>query len=215
MNASFHPSDELLVAYGTGSLDEATALLLATHLALCPRCRAEVARVECLGGSLLDDLPPADMADGALAAVLARLETPVLSVSPPRRAGTPGLLPRPLRDYVGDGLESLPWKRMVTGIEQAVILERRGIRARMFRIGSGVAIPKHGHDGMELTLVLQGGFADDAGHYRRGDVAAADSAIVHHPVADKGESCICLAVTDAPLKLTGLVGRLVNPFLNL
>jgi putative transcriptional regulator len=38
---------------------------------------------------------------------------------------------------------------------------------------------------------------------------------VHRPVVDSDEECICLAVLDAPLKLTGMIGRLVNPFLRM
>jgi putative transcriptional regulator len=34
----------------------------------------------------------------------------------------------------------------------------------------------------------------------------------HTPVADDDEDCICFAVTDAPLRLTGPVGRIVQSF---
>lgn len=212
MSATFHPSDELLVAYGAGSLDEAASLLVATHLALCPRCRAEVGRIEALGGAVIEDLPPTDLGPDALASVLARLDQPL---QPAKRARPVAGLPAPLRDYLPADMEALPWKRLAAGIEQAILLQTRGIRARLLRIGAGIVVPEHGHGGMELTLVLQGGFADFGRDYARGDVAMADQQIVHSPVADGGETCLCLAVTDAPLKLTGLVGMLVNPFLDL
>jgi len=67
---------------------------------------------------------------------------------------------------------------------------------------------------MEMTLVLAGGFSDDFGHYRRGDLATADASVAHRPIADLDEECICLVVTDAPLYLTGRVGRVMNLFLN-
>lgn len=214
MSASFHPSDELLVAYGAGSLDEAAALLVATHLALCPACRTEIGRIEALGGAILEDLAPADLSVDALAAVLARLDSPA-PPSPRRPTARASGLPRPLRDYVPDGLDALPWKRLATGIEQAVLVRGRSCRARLLRIGAGIVVPEHGHGGMELTLVLQGGFADCGKGFARGDVAMADEQVVHSPMADGGETCVCLAVTDGPLKLTGLVGLLVNPFLDL
>lgn len=215
MSASFHPSDELLVAYGAGSLDEATALLVATHLALCPCCRDVVEKVEFMGGVMLDDLPPSDLAADALASVLNRLESPA-----PRRKAAPvppalAAFPAPLRTYLGSGLDGLPWQKLSAGMEQAVLLDTGVARARLFRIAEGVAIPEHGHEGMELSLVLQGAFSDHAGHYRRGDVASADGETVHRPVVEGGETCLCLTVTDAPLYLTGLLGRLMNPFLKL
>ena len=83
------------------------------------------------------------------------------------------------------------------------------------RIKAGTAMPLHSHDGHELTLVLAGGFSDDDKHFLPGDVAVADASVNHRPVADPGEDCLCLAVTDAPLRLTGPFGRLLNPILRI
>jgi putative transcriptional regulator len=216
MSATYHPSDELLVAYGAGSLDEAASLLVATHLALCPRCRAEVGRVEALGGAVIETLPPSDLGADALASILARLDQLPEPIMPRRPTAALSGLPSPLRDYLPTtSMDALPWKRLAAGIEQAILLQARGIRARLLRIGAGIVVPEHGHGGMELTMVLQGGFADLGRGYARGDVAMADQQVVHSPMADGGETCLCLAVTDGPLKLTGLVGMLVNPFLDL
>jgi putative transcriptional regulator len=183
-------------------------------MALCPRCRTEVARIETLGGALLEDLAEAEMADDALATVLSRIKAPSPRVAATRERG-PAFFPRPLRDYVTGDLDGLPWKRLGNGIEQIIFLQNRNIRARLLRIAAGVAVPEHGHAGTELTMALQGGFRDLGNSYGRGDVATADCETVHSPAADRGETCICLAVTDAPLKLTGLIGRLLNPFLDL
>ena len=35
----------------------------------------------------------------------------------------------------------------------------------------------------------------------------------HTPVATLDRECICLAVTEGPIQLTGFLGRLLNPFL--
>lgn len=224
MSASFHPSDELLMAYGAGSLDEATALLVASHLTLCPRCRSEVARIEAMGGSFLEELPPAAMGGDALAGILAKLDdtpapTPPTLRRKPAQTATSAkagpLIPAPLRGYLGGGLENVRWKRLTDGLEHALVVQSGRTRARLYRIAPGIPIPEHGHGGAELTLVLQGGFSDHAGHYLVGDVACADDDTIHHPVADADGHCICLAVTDAPLRLTGLVGRLISRFLNL
>ena len=75
--------------------------------------------------------------------------------------------------------------------------------------GPGRVMPSHTHDGSEVTLVLRGGFSDPTGHYRRGDIAIADRDLDHHPRADDDEDCICFAVIDAPLRLTGPLAPLV------
>jgi putative transcriptional regulator len=60
--------------------------------------------------------------------------------------------------------------------------------------------------------VLAGGFSDGDGHYVRGDLSFSDGEVDHSPRADDDGECICLTVTDAPLRLTGPLMRFLNPF---
>ena len=41
----------------------------------------------------------------------------------------------------------------------------------------------------------------------------ADGSLDHRPTADPGQDCLCLTVTDAPRRLTGWIGRWLNPFI--
>ncbi len=217
-----HPGDDLLIAYAAGSLEEPVALVVATHLALCPRCRREVDRLEALGGVLMEANEAEPLEEDSLKRTLARLDEaapdePVKPAVRPAARSTEGipLVPRPLRDYLGEGLDQLDWTAF-RGLEKVELLpECSSHRTRLMRIKSGTAMPTHTHEGSELTLVLAGGFSDEYGHFLRGDVAEVDSSVNHRPVADPGEDCLCLAVTDAPLRLTGPLGRLLNPFLRI
>lgn len=218
MMPQHHPADDLLIAYAAGSQEEPLALVVATHLALCPRCRTEVERLEELGGVLLDEQVSEPLSAASLERALARLDE-ATPEQPARRAveAVPAdpRVPRPLRDYLGAGLDRLDWTSY-RGLEKVELLpEAHGLRTRLMRIKSGTAMPAHTHEGSELTLVLAGGFSDEHGHFLRGDVAEADASVDHQPVADPGEDCLCLAVTDAPLRLTGSLGRLLNPFLRI
>ena len=76
-------------------------------------------------------------------------------------------------------------------------------------------MPVHTHRGREYTLVLAGSYRDNGSHYGPGDVSLKDASDVHRPVVAGDEDCVCLAVLDAPLRLTGMLGRLVNPFLRM
>ena len=76
-------------------------------------------------------------------------------------------------------------------------------------------MPDHSHHGTELTLVLKGAFQDEDGYFARGDIEIADSDVQHIPVADIHEDCICLAVTDAPLRFTRLMPRLLQKFVRI
>jgi putative transcriptional regulator len=73
---TYHPGGERLVDYASGALPEPLALLVATHLALCPRCRRATAELEAVGGALLEGLAPAPLAADRRPRALARLENP-------------------------------------------------------------------------------------------------------------------------------------------
>jgi putative transcriptional regulator len=222
-----HPSDALLVAYGAGSLGEGLSLAVAVHLAQCPDCRATLAEVEALGGALLEDLPPAPLESLSLSATLDRLEREEAPGNPckamrirPRCSRPAGpaaaSLPGPLRSYV-PSLETLSWQRLAPGVRRVELLPRTssGGAAQLLRIAPGTALPHHGHGGLELTVVLSGHFADELGRYGPGDLAEVDGDTNHQPIADSHRDCICLIATDAPLRFTGLMGRLMQPFIGL
>jgi putative transcriptional regulator len=80
--------------------------------------------------------------------------------------------------------------------------ERRpgGRTTLLFRIAPGGSFPIHGHGGLELTLVLDGGFTDSQGHFAAGDVAEVETGTDHQPVIDTGRDCICLVSLDGPLE---------------
>lgn len=219
--ASHHPNDGLLIAYAAGTLDEPLALLIATHLALCPACRSTVSGYESLGGVLLDDIEPTAVSDQALERLFDRLDEPEPVEALRREPGaaaplpTESFIPQPLRDYLDAPVEALSWRGLGSVSEIELLPGFGDYKTKLMRIKPGTAVPLHTHQGTEVTLVLDGGFSDASGHYQRGDVAFADQAVNHQPVADPGGDCICLAVTDAPLRLTGPIGRLLNPFLRL
>jgi putative transcriptional regulator len=212
----FHPGEELLQAYAAGHLEEPLALLVATHSALCPECRRQIGELEQVGGALLDSLKPCALSDDSLQAVLSQLdEAPVeFDIPASRSSQAEGDLrvPQPLRGYLARSLEELDWRGRVPVSEVALLPEQDAFKTRLLKIKAGAAVPQHTHEGAEITMVLSGGFSDSQGHYLRGDVAIADTSVDHRPVADPGEDCVCIAVTDAPLRLTGPVGRWLNYF---
>ena len=212
-----HPSQARLLDYASGSLPEPVALLVATHVALCPLCRRGLAELEAVGGALLEALPPEPVADDSLARLLARIDRPAPPAEPVAGAAPAVaelVLPQPLRDYVGS-LDRVAWRHLGPLSEARLLTGFEKFTTRLLRVTPGTALPHHTHAGSELTLVLQGGFSDVTGHYLRGDVCEADSAVDHRPVADWDEICLCLAVTDAQLRLTGWLGRLLNPFIRI
>ena len=211
--AYYHPTEEMLLAYATGAQNAATSLLVACHLTYCPQCRKSTAFFDAVGGALLEQGMPSEIEDSD--GVLVRVRVP----APPAGATAHAelvdddmILPRPLRLLTGCAAANLPWRRIITGISEVPLDFGGGAQARLMRIQPDHGIPRHTHEGTEATLVLDGAFSDAAGHYECGDVALADGTVDHRPIADPGPACICLAVTDAPLRFTGILGRVAAFF---
>ncbi|MBB99375.1 MAG: transcriptional regulator [Rhodobacteraceae bacterium] len=213
MDQSHQHFDALLAGYVAGTLAEPARLLVRSHLDLSPVNRAFVRDLEATGGRMLEDVAPMPLTDRdkMLEAIFASPEEERISVTPKPAAKT--RLPATLVDFIGKDFDELPWKTKLPGLREYRIGEIDGCNASLLWIRAGQAMPTHTHHGTELTLVLEGGFSDSSGHFVRGDVAYADDDVDHRPIADEGEDCLCFAVTEGSLRLTGPVGRFFAPFL--
>ncbi len=209
-----HLNDAILMAYSAGTLPEAFNLIVASHLSMCDQCRAQAETFDALGGEILDQSDATEIGTHSLDETLSLIESgPVDTIRAPRVADS--VLPQPLQDYVGGDLDAIKWKPVGMGVRQAILPTTREATARLLFIPAGAAMPDHGHQGTEMTMVLQGAFQDDDGYFARGDVEIADSDLHHTPVADIHQDCICLAVTDAPLRFDSLIPRIAQRFLRI
>ena len=218
MTVHHHPGSDLLLSYAAGSLAESWSIAIAAHLSHCPACRQDIELAEAVGGVLLHDVAAEHMAPGALEHVLEAIghtgqEAPLAAIAP---AGPAPILPKSLRDYVGGDVDDVSWQRLGKGAFQYPIETRDDeAKARLLRIKAGRPVPSHGHGGRELTLVLAGRFEDEISAFGPGDMEDVDEEIVHKPIAGDGEDCICLAVTDAPLRFKEFLPRILQPILKI
>lgn len=209
------PSDEILMAYASGSLAQGPALVVAAHLSLCAESAERVRQFEAAGGVVLEDAPVKELASDVLERVLARLDASSPSQVPPpvqHLADMPDglVLPSPLQQYdIGK------WKFLAPGVQWSSIGKggARRNRPMLLRAKPGMVLPEHTHKGVEYTLVLKGTLHDALGDYYPGDLVVADASLEHEPKAGPDEECICLAVVDGRLQLKSVLGRLVQPLL--
>lgn len=201
----------VLAGYAGGSLSPALHALVGAHLELSPANRAFVRSLEESLGREAVAAKPCSIRnrEARLDAIFgsAPMETPAVA---PRLDE-----PRALRHFVGKAIDDLEFRTILPGVRECRIPVEDDTTAMFYRIRPGRKMPQHSHEGSEITLVLRGGFSDASGHFSRGDIAVADEHFDHVPVADEGEECLCFAVLDAPLRLTGMFGRWVNPALRL
>ncbi len=176
--------------------------MIASHLELSDTNRTFVASLEDAAGQHMVQSTPVPLKgrDEKLAAIFL-LDEVVASGS----SGNAGW-PQALVDFMGHGPEQIKWRFKIPGMKEYVLARDEHCEAVLYWIKPGVAMPKHTHAGTEATLVIEGGFSDESGDYDRGDVALGDENLDHTPVADAVEGCICFAVVDAPLRLTGPIG---------
>ena len=216
MTPQHHLRREDMIDYTTGASPEPVALVVASHLSICPQCRTSQNQLESIGGAMLDSIEPEDVSDDLLDRVIARLDDQPIETATPMAKATDGLdLPQALRHYVGNNIHDLEWSSGL-GVKWSRFLKSHdGITTRLMRLAPGVKIPHHTHEGSEFTLVLHGGFSDRTGHFGRGDVEISGSELDHQPIADADGECLCLAVTTAPLRLTGPIGRYFNSLLRI
>lgn len=210
---SHHLTEDLIFGYSAGTLPEAVNLIVATHVSLCDECRAMLETCDAVGGAVLGMAEASEVSDDCLSGALQRIRD-----GAPQGTGAAaprGPIPAPLHAYIGQSFDTVRWRSVGMGVRQSVLATSPEATARLLHIPAGTAVPDHGHKGLELTLVLKGAFEDAEGRFARGDIEIANAELDHMPIADIGEDCICLAVTDAPLRFKGWLPRLAQPFVGI
>jgi len=212
MKITHHPAPESLMSCSAGSMPEAFAAVMASHIAVCPTCRKELAVMEQIGVALFAQVESTQVASMAPVIAMRGLES---ERGAEEQSRSDGDVPMPLVKALGTSLDQVPWKRVGPGVSQHQIMlshEGRG-SLRLIKVAPGRLLPAHGHSGSELTLVLRGSFRDESGRYDVGDVADVGEDIEHAPIADADQGCICLVATDGKMHFKSRIARLVQPFI--
>jgi putative transcriptional regulator len=210
--------DSLLASYAAGTLGKPLSVLVASHLQIKAESRPYVEDLETAGGMLLDEIAPVPLPDRDRR--LASAQAAPLAPTAPHRGGGASacqagheFLPPALRSYFGAAFDDCRWRLLLPGVRQCRIAKDESAEVSFLRCRAGKTMPTHTHDGLEVALVLAGGFCDAAGQYARGDIAVADDKVSHQPVIDRDGECIVFLVIEGSVRLTGPVGRLLQRFI--
>jgi putative transcriptional regulator len=189
----------LIMDYASGALPPAFRLLVDVHFDIRPEAKIWAAQAECAGGALLERIEPAPLGATLLPPRLIEEPSPIDVADP--MAGV-----RARIALAASGEDGLAWRRRLIGFMD----HRLPIPgASLVKIPAGRAMPRHGHEGEELTLVLRGAFEDERGTYQRGDLVFADAAIEHTPRVTADDACVCLIAETGGLKLRTWWGRAI------
>lgn len=227
----YHPDENLLVEFVSGSLPIAQAVAIRAHLHFCTQCQQSVQRMEHVGAAMLDNLNPVALEESSFSNILSAidgLQTP--DVSPNNASNEKSVEAANNGDDVKDDeLHELPkvvstlltrnqlkWHKVSRTLKNAPLtVGQKEFEVSLQRIKAGSSVPEHDHGGMEITVVLKGSFSDTQGIYQEGDFLVKQEGDIHQPISARNVDCLCLAVQESPVKLTGFLGKLMNPFIKL
>ncbi len=214
---NFHPSQELLSAFAQGELPPGMSVALSAHIELCVTCRDKTSEIE--SNAIVSWLQTPDEASvpdfsDMISSIVSQPQSTEernrdeYAVQEMHMLNHSVMLPRVLAKAASEGLV---WKKMAGGINQALVKLDDETQCEFIYMTPGSQVPVHKHQGSEVTLVLDGSFSDELGHYRASDFVVRSKEHMHRPASDEG--CLCFAVLDSPLTFTKGLARLMNPFL--
>ncbi len=221
---NYHPADDVLLKYVSGHYDTAYNIVLASHVSQCLNCQNAVALHQEIGGHTLREQEPAKMNVSAMDLLdkdlldknsrdivkpaIKEVARTLDDQSETFGIKTPGIL----TTYLGKALDALKWQSLSPSLKQYVIEADGKAVARLLWMAPGKAVPPHGHQGEEMTLILSGGYYDGDEAFTAGDLHIADHKTPHVPVAMEDKPCLVLTATDAPLIFKGIIPKLLQPF---
>lgn len=219
MSVSHHLTDETIQDYAAGALSAPMETLVACHLTVCSQCRNKAQTADHIGAALLGEAAPVEVATSA-ADLLARAALMPAHSSPKMRGSSDLVkgIPRPLARLLPTSLDELDWRRIAPGIRQHNLSDqhRKYGAFQLLHLEPGVTLSAHSHNDRELTYLVQGSYTDEIGQFKQGDIADLDGHVhEHQPVVDSEEPCIALIATQSPVNYSGVLGKIMQPFVGI
>lgn len=220
MTISHHLSDETIQDYAAGALTMSMETLVACHLTVCSHCRQRSEVAESIGGNIFDEVQPAEVSVSAselISMAAAMPDHAMPATQSPTKPAVSGV-PRPLARLLPTGLDELDWRRIAPGIKQHNLSDqpRKFGAFQLLHLEPGVVLSAHSHNDRELTFLVQGSYKDEIGRFSKGDIADLDGHVEsHQPVVDSEEPCIALIATHSPVRYSGMVGKIMQPFVGI
>ena len=216
---NLHPSSDMLLKYSMGNTTEAESLIISCHVAYCTECKEELKKYETIGGYYLSNHKELSVSKDLWKNILDKvdgLDQEEYQANYTSHSIKSGLsqseikVPSTLSEYLGSDFDTKNWKSSINNIKYKDIkFQDRNISGKLLEIPANKSMPKHGHEALEATLVLHGGYFDEKGDYNKGDLVVASSDEVHSPVS-ASSGCICLVVYSGSLQFKGLLGSILN-----
>jgi len=207
----------LMLSYAAGRLNQAENLIVSAHISMSEKGRRVLARYESICGSLLEnECDPAPMSDDSMQNLMSLIdsqtqETPKIS----RSEFFENLdVPMCLHGTLSEQKKRPRWSSVMPGLDCYIVeIECKKNKIEFLRAEPALVTPTHEHDGMEITLVLDGAYIDETGKYEVGDLFVLDEDVQHAPSACPELGCVCMVVSTVSRKnnpISRLLGLLLG-----
>lgn len=209
-----HPTDDILNAYVNAELPVSVSVAVSIHTEMCDTCARKVAAKteRAAQNNLVDEIPsiPSDFDfnfDDMLNSITQDDSRDPVASKPIDYIKVAGLSlekPRALSN-----IKSSDWLQLGKLSRSRMTLDDDELRSSMLYIDADGDVPQHTHNGFEITVLLDGEFSDEMGHYRKGDFIWLDGKHNHNPKTIDG--CLCYTVVSDSLHFSQGISRLLNP----
>ena len=207
-------NEDAITDYALGTLSPAKHVMLACQSEISEAVAERVAFQEDVAASLIEDGASESLSPLFMGNVLANLPPQEGGKTVAANTNSEGLAPKSLRHMLGHGLTDMKWKSLIPGVAVHDIMGNRktvdGDRLYLLKAKGGMRMPDHSHNGEEWTLILTGSYTVGEKRFTRGDMHIEGEDEIHAPHIDEGEDCICLVMTQGPLRMQGWLPKVVQ-----
>lgn len=205
----------LLMEYASGCLDEAQALIVATHMSLSPEARKIVADYESIGGAMLKDCcGSVAMKTDALKSVMDKIDR----LEKPKESCTEKLKKKcgdkDLPSCLAAHMEKNTWKQEKAGVHSIHVKTTCcGYTAKLVRMPPDFSMDVQIHPTKHvLAVVLEGTLSGGDKLFRRGDLAILEKGNTYPLRADAQYGVICFVVKPAQSRFRQWAGEFLSKY---
>lgn len=229
------PSD-YVTEYVAGTLETAKALMISCQRSICEEAAYEIESQETIASSIMANGEGAALSADFFSRLFAR---PELEANPTQeelqetqQCATASEMsmhhhtetannsahavpandkfPLPLINFMCG--KAVKWSFLAPGMKSMSLWRGKdGQQLWLLKAKGGLAMPEHSHIGEEWSLILSGSYHVGCTQYSRGDLHVEDEHCTHIPIIDPGKDCICLILTEGPMKPIKLLTKLLMP----
>ena len=151
-STNHHPDENMLIEFSAGTLATAPSICVSAHLHFCSSCRTKLLRLDQVGSQMMSQTDPMKVEDNAFDKLMEKIDSAEKVI--PKEKTTSANMPFSVNKLINTSLISKNWKRLSSSVDVARFKTGQDdFEVALHKICAGGKTPKHGHEGLEYTVV--------------------------------------------------------------